>query len=144
MQCSQGPFKVGTLAMTRKSDTPILKCKAFNAMCVGEWLLSECLAQAAAHNDNEYMHVRAVTLWGISRFYQVLRDNGMWLGEGALQDLHCARNAMLHGYMFMATLAIRDQVPRWPLRPQLHMMDHAERVAQSLATNPASWWTFQY
>ena len=62
---------------------------------------------------------------------------------GALQDLHYARHAMLHGYLCMATLAIQDQVPRWPLRPKLHMMDHAERVAQSLAINPASWWTFQ-
>ena len=129
--------------MSSKTSCPILKCKAYNAMVIGEWLAAESIALSSEKPNDEYLAARAATMWGITEFYAVLRRSGMWLDDASLTELHRARDAMLHGYNFMASLASEDHMARWPCKPKLHQVDHIERIAQSARQNPKSRWTFQ-
>ena len=72
--CTQQIFTVSRLSMNKKSDRPVLKAKAANAMLVVEWLAEVCDRQAQAQPDNEYVSQRATMLWGLTSVYTIWRQ----------------------------------------------------------------------
>jgi len=146
VSCSQPRFTVARLSMRTRGCTPLLKAKAFNTLCVVDWLANVCSQQAAAAQHIEYFMDRAMMLWGLSAFFKIIRESlkhGIWMSSAELRELRLARNAFFGFYYKLHMLAEEDERPLYGFQPKHHMIDHAERIAQSLRLNPASCWTFQ-
>ena len=137
--CSQPRFTSGRLSMLKKKTWPMLKAKAWNNMCVLDWLA--CVASETA-GENEYHRDRAAMLWGFSRFHGLLRGCGTWLGEADVAALTQARNAMLRRYNSLALVAAEDGLHKWPMKSKHHMLDHCVRTACATRLNPANHWSF--
>ena len=89
---------------------------------------------------------RALMLWGLSAFFKIIRESlkhGIWMSSSELRELRLARITFFGFYFKLHMLAEEDERPLYGFQPKLHMIDHAERIAQSLRLNPASYWTFQ-
>ena len=93
--CTQQIFTVSRLSMNKKSDRPVLKAKAANAMLVVEWLAEVCDRQAQAQPDNEYAAQRATMLWGLTSVYTIWRQSPMWLTPEARQNSRCPTGCLL-------------------------------------------------
>lgn len=139
--CSQPRFTVSRLSMTCRKTIPMLKCKAWNAICICEWLCEVCKLSAATCPNDNAKRQRAAMMWGFAAFHNVLRGN-CWLTDGELQQLRAARDAMLHCYHALSKMAAEEDNYRYPMKPKHHLIDHAERRAQRTRLNPGSHWAF--
>ena len=126
----------------KKSDVPILKAKAFNALLVADWIAGVS-QQVAEQSPDEYSRMRALCMYGLHAFYDVMRKAGPTLTDEEARRLQTTHNALVYGFAYMHDCACEGGLRLWPAKPKMHMIAHILSRALATRRNPASSWIFQ-
>ena len=131
-------FTVARLSITSLNSEPLWKGKAANTFKVGLWLADVC-AQAA---ESEHNRLRTNVLFGVTQSVIVCKQAGHFLSDLEVRNLETCRQSCLYCFSALSHEAKRAGLLLWPLKPKLHMYDHAMRRAQRDRENPLSFWCF--
>ena len=132
-----------TLQLRTLVRVPELKSKAHNQAVISMWL---CQMFESQKDFNEEFSMVYLSLCGFCELFALGRESKkeltIFMNQDKLKRLQVARGHALHGYNFLWTLALRDNLPRWPSRPKLHQADHLCRRSLSTGICYSTWWSF--
>ena len=146
LQHAQPRFTVASLNVSTKTKSwPRLKAKAHNTLQVQHWLS----ALLQAHDDwrsTDLAHLRCATVWGFHTMFFVCRQaaDPNWLSAAERLSFLSAADIALHGYNALSAAAfLLRHVPRYALKPKLHMLVHLRMDVAESSRNVCARWCFQ-
>ena len=135
---NERPFTVARLSLECE---PLYKGKAANTFKVALWLASVCADEAWADNS-EHNQLRANVLFGITQSVTVCKQAGLFLSDLEARELERCPQTSLYCLSGLSHEAKRSMSLLWPMKPKMHMYDHALRRAQRDREHSLTRWCF--
>ena len=141
VHCALTPFSVQSLSMHVMTDVPMLKVKAANCLYVTRWLCDTC-CHAVNGASSYHAKARASALWGFSTVFYVMQHGNQWLTDSEAALIASARVAALQGWAALRSNSHAAGSNFYPLKPKLHLFDHACRDMILHRENGVWHWVF--
>ena len=122
----QDVFSVKTFNKKTRQNYPLMLHKAKE----GEETLKYTYHIACKINDGSlHANLRQSCVWGLLRYYDVIRVSGRTFTAAQLSELRFAGETMLVSYAALAIESVEHEINAWRIVPKFHLFQHLVETA---------------